>query len=261
MVTAYATVLYALVVEVPPLAFLVPFFLLYATTVNLGTFFLNLQAFVDTVSRGPEGARGVALTFDDGPHPIHTREVLDVLDAHGARATFFVIGDKAAAHPDVVREIAARGHWVATHTMHHDRFLNLREERSIERDIEASRDLIESLTGQRPSLFRPPVGFTSPRVRVAVRRLGLTVVGWTLRAYDGLAVTTAAAIVRRIVPRLGDGAIVLLHDAAEVGDRRPPTLDALPAILEAMKERRLEAVSISSWTASPVGSLVHESAA
>ena len=247
MVLAYATLGYSLLIGLPPLGFLVPFVIVYVGLINLGTYFLNLQVFVDVISRGPKGARGVALTFDDGPHPTHTREVLDLLDEAGAKATFFVVGEKAARYPEVIREIARRGHELAGHSYTHDRFLNMRAERRIECEIADTARVIEELTGQRTRFFRPPVGFTSPRTTVGVRALATNVVGWTARAYDGLSFTTAAHIVERITPRLADGAIVLLHDSPERGDRRPASVEALRGLLEAMRTRSLTAVSLSAW--------------
>lgn len=244
---AYSTVVYSLWKGPPPLAFLVPFAVVYVALINLGTYFLNLGVFLDVVSRGPRGVKGVALTFDDGPHPVHTRRVLDILDEHGAKATFFVIGEKAARHPDVIREIAARGHDLAIHSFTHDRFLNMRHESRIEREIADTARIIEELTGQKTRFFRPPVGFTSPRTTMAVRALGVDVVGWTARAYDGLGMTTGARIVERIAPSLEDGSIVLLHDAPERGEQMPASVDALPGLLAAMRERGLAGVALGAW--------------
>jgi peptidoglycan/xylan/chitin deacetylase (PgdA/CDA1 family) len=215
--------------------------------INLGTYFPNLQVFLDVVSRGPRGAGGVALTFDDGPHPVHTREVLDLLDAHGAKATFFIVGEKAERHPDVVREIGARGHDLAVHGNTHDRFLNMRNERRIADDVTRTVAIIERLTGQRTVLFRPPLGFTSPRTMVVVRELAMNVVGYSARAYDGLDVTNAERIVARVAPKLADGTIVLMHDAAENGDRKPSSIAALPGILAEMKRRGLAGVGLTGW--------------
>lgn len=247
VVTAYATVVYALAFGTPPLSFLIPFALVYAALINLGTYFLNLGVFLDVISRGPRGARGVALTFDDGPHPVHTRRVLDLLDEFGAKATFFVIGEKAAAHPDVIRTIAERGHDLGVHSYTHDRFLNMRNERRIARELADTARVLEASTGRRTSLFRPPVGFTSPRTTIAVRELAMDVIGWTARAYDGLGMTTPARIVERVAPALADGAIVLLHDAAERGDAQPASVDALRGLLEAMRARNLAGVGLSAW--------------
>lgn len=248
VVLAYGTVGYSIVAgSPPPLGFLVPFAVVYAALINLGTYFLNLQVFLDVISRGPRGARGVALTFDDGPHPVHTRAVLDLLDEFGAKATFFVVGEKAAAHPDVLREIAARGHDLGSHSYTHDRLLNMRHERRIVREIEDTARVIEEHTGQETRLFRPPVGFTSPRTTIAVRRLGMNVIGWTERAYDGLGLTTPARIVERLAPGLHDGAIVLLHDSPERGDAQPASVGALRGLLEILRDRGLRAVALGAW--------------
>lgn len=247
VIATLAIAAYSLVVGLPPLWLLISFFLLFATVINLATYFLNLQAFLDVWTRGPRHCRGVALTFDDGPHPTHTREVLGILRRHGAKATFFVIGKKAEANPALLREMAADGHDIGVHTYSHDRLLNMRPESQIEEEIEKTAELIERLTGRRPTLFRPPVGFTSPRITLVVRWLGINVVGWTLRAFDGMQSLDSKLIVSRIAPRLTHGSIVLLHDAFENRDTRPSSIDALEAILATMKERELEAVTVSSW--------------
>lgn len=216
-----------------------------ATIVTLGTFFPNLAVFVDVVTRGADGARGAALTFDDGPHPVHTRSVLDALDRAGAKGTFFVIGNKVEAHPDVVAEIVRRGHEVGIHSWDHDRLLNMRRETNIVRDLAKTQDAIERATGIRPKLFRPPVGLTSPRTGVAVKQLGLTMVGWSARAFDGAGRPSVERVIGRIAPALGHGAIVLLHDAPERGDAAPTSLAALPELLALMEKRGLDGVTVS----------------
>src|SRR5439155_2288811 len=97
----------------------------YVALILWGVFALRLCMFADAVTRGPKEARGVALTFDDGPDPETTRGVLDALDQAGAKGTFFVIARKAEAHPDVVRDILRRGHAVGLHSYAHDRLFAL----------------------------------------------------------------------------------------------------------------------------------------
>ena len=224
----------------------------YAALIGCGVAFLRLGMFVDVVWRGPRDARGVALTFDDGPSPEHTPRVLDLLDEAGVKATFFVIGKKAAAHPDLVRDIAARGHAVGIHSFFHDRFLTLRSPQTVEDDLTAAIAAVEGITGVRPTLFRPPVGLTSPRISRALEVFDLVVVGWSVRGLDGLAGARPERVAERVVPRLRDGAIVLLHDAAERDDFSPASVSALPRILSAMRNRDLEGVSLDAWIAAPV---------
>ena len=215
------------------------------TVVTLGSVFLNLALFVPVMARGDANARSIALTFDDGPHPVHTRKVMELLEAGNARGTFFVIGEKAAQFPELVCEMARRGHEIALHSYSHDRLLNMRHESRIRADLERTQCVIAQVLEKRPILFRPPVGLTSPRTQVAVAQLGLRVVGWTARAYDGAARPDAATILRRIEPKLLPGAIVLLHDAAERGDEPPTSLEALPQLLAAVASRGLSCLTVS----------------
>ncbi len=219
----------------------------YLALTCLGVFFLRLRMYVDAVVRGPRGARGVALTFDDGPHPVHTRRVLDALDATGVKGTFFVIGKKAEEHPELVREILARGHEVGLHSYAHDRLMSLRGGSRVRADLERGIEVLERITGSRPRIFRPPVGHTNPIIARVISELDLQVVGWSVGARDGLAGTTARDVLARVMPRARDGAIVLLHDAAELGEREPAGVAALPALLERLAAERLDVVPLQDF--------------
>jgi peptidoglycan-N-acetylglucosamine deacetylase len=220
---------------------------LYLTLLLCGVFFLRLGVFVDAVCRGPADARGVALTFDDGPSPEHTPKVLDLLDKAGVKATFFVIGRKAEAHPELVRAIVAAGHAIGSHSYSHHRLFSLLSAAAVEEDMARSIAVIEKITGQKPALFRPPIGHTNPRIARAVDKLGLSVVGWSVRALDGLASAQPEHVARRVVRGLKDGAIVLLHDAAERGDHTPASLAALPRILSSMRDQKLPGVTVEAF--------------
>lgn len=243
---AYGVLGAVLLDHAPPIWFVAALLVTLSVVVHAGIFFLNLAVFLDVVSHGEPGARAVSLTFDDGPHPVHTGRVLDALDEAGAKGTFFVIGAKAEAYPDVIADIVRRGHEVGLHSYAHDHLLFLRNEAKIVEDLRRTQDAIEQAAGVRPKLFRPPVGFSSPRTRVAVRDLGLCVVGWSARAFDGAGRPTPAQVVSRIEPTLRDGAIVLLHDAPERGDDAPTSLAALPELIRLLRARGLEAVTVSS---------------
>ena len=220
----------------------------YAGLITWGVLNPSLEMFADVLWRGPEGARGVALTFDDGPHPRFTRTVLDALEAAGARATFFVIGEKGERHPELLRELVARGHLVGVHGARHDRLLSLRSSARVRADLTRAVEFLAATTGERPRLYRPAVGQTNPRIARIAGELGLTIVGWSVRGRDGIR-TNARRVVERVVPRLRDGAIVLLHDAAERDDHDPAAGAALPRILAAMRERGLEPVRLDAWMA------------
>ncbi|WP_437675285.1 polysaccharide deacetylase family protein [Sorangium sp. So ce131] len=244
---AIALVARSLLVAPVPLAVAGAAIVGYVALLLCGVFFLGLGMFVDVVKRGPPGARGVALTFDDGPSPEHTPRVLDLLDEAGVKATFFVIGRKAEAHPELVREIAARGHAIGLHSHAHDRLFSLRSSRYVARDLARGADVLERLTGARPALFRPPIGHTTPRIARVVEALDLDVIGWSARGFDGLPGAQPEAVAARVIPGLRDGAIVLLHDAAERDDHTPAGVLALPRILAAMSERNLAGVRVDAW--------------
>jgi peptidoglycan/xylan/chitin deacetylase (PgdA/CDA1 family) len=223
----------------------------YAGLIVWGVLHPSVEMFADVMWHGPDGARGVALTFDDGPHPRFTRQVLDALEAAGARATFFVIGEKGERHPELIRELVARGHLVGVHGTRHDRLLSLRSLARVRADITRAVEFLAATTGERPRLYRPAVGQTNPRIARVARELGLTIVGWSVRGRDGVR-ADAGRVVRRVVPRLRDGAIVLLHDAAERDNHEPAVSAALPQILAAMRERGLEPVRLDAWSAEGV---------
>lgn len=198
----------------------------------------------EALARGKAGARRVALTFDDGPHPVTTRAVLELLRAHEARATFFVLGHKVEAHPDVVREIHAAGHTLGIHGFQHDRLFSFRSPSYTEQQVERTRQAIARACGVTPSLFRPPVGFASYRTFRGAERAAARVVAWSVRSLDGLRTADPARVAKRVIERLEDGAIVLLHDSAEHDDFTPASIAALPQILQALRERGLRTVGV-----------------
>lgn len=191
-------------------------------------------------------ARGeVAVTLDDGPDPEVTPEVLDALDAHGARATFFWIGSRVAAHPELARAAHARGHRVENHTHRHPHAFGFYTPRAMERELRGAQDAIAAATGRRPLFFRAPVGIRNPGLDGVLRRLGLRLVSWTRRGYDGVG-SDPGRIAARLVRGLAAGDLLVLHDGSSVGrkDRRATVVTALTRVLHAVKERGLRPVTL-----------------
>jgi peptidoglycan/xylan/chitin deacetylase (PgdA/CDA1 family) len=244
---------YAVLARPPPLSWAAAALAGYVGLVLGGVLVLRWRVFVDAVVLAPAGARGVALTFDDGPHPRWTPRILELLAERGAHATFFLMGRKAEQYPDVVRAILDRGHGVGLHAYEHDRLFALRRERRVRSDLERGIAALERITGKRPAMFRPPIGHTNPVIARVVDSLDLVVVGWTISGRDGLARARPEAVAARVRRGLRDGTIVLLHDAPEHGDREPAAVSALPAILDAISAERLDIVPVSQWIESPHG--------
>ena len=199
-----------------------------------GAYAPGAHAFTLTaIRRGPRGARRVALTFDDGPDPVHTPKVLDLLGAAGARGTFFVVGERAAGAPDLVREMAARGHEVENHTWSHGN-LWLRGPGATEREIVRTHEVVHDLTGRPPRFFRPPWGMVNLAVFPTLRRLGTPCVLWSLQP-EGLRPVAPHEMASRVLGGIGPGAIVDLHDAEGVPGAPGRLLDALPPMLEGLR--------------------------
>jgi peptidoglycan-N-acetylglucosamine deacetylase len=216
----------------------------YVGYCTAGVLVPQLEMYGDALWRGTPGRRHVALTFDDGPHPDGTRRVLQMLDRTGHKATFFVVGRKAAAHSDVILEIHDRGHAIGLHGYGHHRLYSLKDPKFVQDDIRKSQDVIESICGFRPVLFRPPLGYMTPRTVVGAKRAGVELIAWSVRSIDGLGASDPARVARRVERGLRDGAIVALHDAAEHDDFEPASIAALPHILQALESRGLSSVRV-----------------
>lgn len=182
----------------------------------------------------------VALTFDDGPDHLSTPHFLRLLDRRGIHATFFLLGSMAVRSPGLVKEMAAAGHEIALHGWEH-RPLLLRGPRATHDDLARTLDLVSDITGQAPTLFRPPYGVMTGGAHLACRRLGLTPVLWTAWGEDWRARATPATVHHTVTRDLRGGGTVLLHDSdctSATGSWRS-TLGALPRILDSCRERGL----------------------
>ncbi|MFB8171738.1 polysaccharide deacetylase family protein [Kitasatospora purpeofusca] len=170
--------------------------------------------------------RVVALTIDDGPDPRHTPTVLSLLEQHGIRATFFLIGENAVEHPDLVREIAARGHHIANHTWTHPDLRHLSEVK-VREELERTSELLHRTTGKAPTWFRAPGGDWSPASLKVSAELGMRPMAWSVDPRDWARPGTVV-ITDRILKDVRPGAIVLNHDG---GGDRSQTVAALKAYL------------------------------
>ena len=199
-------------------------FMFYASY-NVGS-----GVYVKAVCRIPTDQKQVALTFDDGIDRVQTPLVLDVLQRHHIKATFFLVGERAQAHPDIVRRMVAEGHTIGIHTWQHRNTFPLGSTATITADLQRTRSVLEQLGGQPVTCFRPPFGVTNPPIGKAACRLGLTTVGWSIRSHDTNPKRPRTDIVKRIERRLHPGAIILLHD------NRPNSEELLEKILVMLKQ-------------------------
>ncbi|MGB0129594.1 MAG: polysaccharide deacetylase family protein [Rhodocyclaceae bacterium] len=189
----------------------------------------------------------VALTLDDGPDPEVTPRVLDLLDSAGAKASFFCIGARAAAHPELAREIVARGHEVENHSQNHAKLFAAHGWRRMEREVAEGQATLAGITGRVPRFFRPTAGLRSPLLEPILCRHDLALATWTRRAFDTRC-TDAALIHRRITARVVAGDILLLHDgnSPRGSAGKPVILEALPLILDTLRSHGLRCVTLES---------------
>ena len=187
----------------------------------------------------PAGARA-ALTFDDGPDPEGTPEVLDALDAVGVRATFFVVGEQLQRSPRLGGELLRRGHEVALHCFDHRRQSEMFRGQ-VRDDIARGLGAVEAATGRRPRFFRPPYGVLTEAGAAACADLALEPVAWSAWGLDWEPIP-AARIAELVARDIAPGAIVLLHDSARYAARESvsATTEAIPAIAAAAAEAGVE---------------------
>lgn len=184
----------------------------------------------------------IAMTFDDGPHPVHTPKLLDMLKERNIKATFYVVGQLVNEYPDIVRRMAAEGHEVANHTWSHPYLTKLGAD-SVKSQIQKSSDAIEKLTGRRPTNMRPPYGATNSRLNKRMNEeFGLKVIMWSVDPMDWR-YRNAARVTNEILTKTQPGGIVLAHDI------HASTVAAMPATLDGLAKKGFQFVTVSELIA------------
>ena len=187
----------------------------------------------------------VAITIDDGPDPEVTPRVLDLLDEHDARATFFCIGERVERHPALARAIVARQHEIGNHTYRHLRRFSLLGPRGVAQEIARAQEAIGAATGEVARFFRAPAGLRNPFLEPALRRANLQLVSWTRRGFDTVN-RSAGRVLDSLTRDLQGGDILLLHDghAARTPNGAPVILEVLPGLLRALATARLAPITL-----------------
>jgi len=206
-------------------------FLLTASFMTGWGIFMRSQCRIKTSSKE------VVLTFDDGPHPEYTSELLDILKSKKIKATFFVIGENAERYPEIIKRIVAEGHTLGIHSFYHKPSFTIFSRQAVIDDLTRCKNIIEEISGTKINLFRPPYGVTNPNIAAAVKFLELKSVGWSIRSFD----TTGKPekrILKKVGKSLSPGAIILLHD------RLPICTSLVGNLLHLLDERGYKVVSL-----------------
>lgn len=195
---------------------------------------INSRVYVRAFCRLKDSAEKVVyLTFDDGPDPVNTPKVLDVLKQHNATATFFMIGKKLPGQESLALRVIAEGHRIGNHTSTHTGTFPLLGTKKMLVDMGACSSMLESVTATKVYLFRPPFGVTNPTIGTCVKKLGYSVVGWNIRTFDTKN-PDPEYVIFRIKKKLVPGSVILLHD------RLPESSEILERVLSFLESEGYE---------------------
>ncbi len=214
--------------------------LVFFVLMGCGVAIPQMRFFGPYICRGNSNQRQVALTFDDGPDPRSTLQLLQVLREHEVEVAFFAIGKKVEAEPRLANEILRGGHLLENHSFQHSNFTNFYPASRLLKELSRAQQSIEKLTGTTPHFFRPPIGLSNPNTFRVAAALNLKVIGWDIRSLD-TQITDPEKVVRRIERALRPGAIILLHDGNIPAERLVTTVKLL---LARLREHRYEVVRL-----------------
>jgi peptidoglycan-N-acetylglucosamine deacetylase len=211
----------------------------------LGPNWTHLPPLAAVAAPGAPARAAVAITIDDGPDPEVTARVLDMLDEHHARATFFCIGERVDRHPALARAIVARQHEIGNHTYHHLMRFSLLGPRGMAEEIARAQEAISAATGEVARFFRAPAGLRNPFLEPALTRANLQLVSWTRRGFDTVN-GSAERVLDRLTRHLHGGDILLLHDghAARTPSGSPVILEVLPQLLQRLAAAQLAPITL-----------------
>ncbi len=208
--------------------------------VGLGVAFPQMSFFGPFICRGQNARRQIALTFDDGPDGRSTPALLDLLRHEAVPAAFFCIGKRVAAERELTARISREGHLLGNHTFNHSNLTNFFGPGRLRSELQTTQAAVAAATSTAPDCFRPPMGLSNPFTFYVAKKLGLRVVGWTIRSLD-TRITEPERVVQRVVARLAPGAIILLHDGNIPAERLVRTVKSL---LAKLREQGYEVVRL-----------------
>ncbi len=199
-------------------------------------YYLLSKIFTSILWFKPDATNEIFLTFDDGPHPIYTLQILDILKFYQARATFFIIGQNANKYPQIVKNIYEKGHSIGLHSYSHPRFIG-KSCQFILSEILKTQETIQKIINKQVTLFRPPYGYFTPQMLRICEQQQLKVVLWTTMSYDFQIKYSNERIIQKIIKFSKPGSIHVFHDGHKNSRR---TVDILPQIIQFYTSRSLK---------------------
>ena len=211
--------------------------LVYVAVLFCGSYFIQWGFFLKSVCSVKTKENLIALSFDDGPEPVKTQYLLDILKANQTEATFFCIGEKVIGNEELLHRMVREGHIIGNHSFSHHPLFDLFSVRKMLSEIIAMSQSVKNVTGFFPRFFRPPYGVTNPNLKKALVKSGVVSVGWSLRSYDTV-IRNEDRLLSKILDSLKPGAILLLHDTSDT------MLAILPRLLAGIQKAGFKTVRL-----------------
>lgn len=205
----------------------------------LGSFSLSWNFYMEAfTSKKDLKNKNIAITFDDGPNPKFTLEVVNKLKQYNAKATFFCIGQNIEKYPEILKTIAEHGHEIGNHSFSHNVMIDFNSIENWLEEIKQTDNSIQKVIGKKTALFRPPFGVTTPKLAKALIVTGHHVIGWNIRSYDTI-IKNPERIVKNITKQIQPGAVILLHD------KQSNVLVVLEHLLQFLQKQNYQSVTIN----------------
>jgi peptidoglycan/xylan/chitin deacetylase (PgdA/CDA1 family) len=220
-----------------PTYFYLSLIFVYSLILLWGTITLSFQFFGPAKCRGDWNSNFVAITFDDGPEPQATQQILEILKSSNATATFFCIGKNVRDNPEIIRQINESGHLIGNHSFYHGSLFDLQPRWKMKSEIQNTNAVIAEATGKQPRFFRPPYGVINPMLASAIKKTRMINVGWSVRSFDTV-IKDKNKLLERVTKKLKGGDIILFHD------RCKQTIEILPELLAFITKSGLKVESL-----------------
>ncbi len=222
--------------EIPVYFFLI-LFAAYLALLFYGSYNMRANFYFKTVSFANTSKKQIAISFDDGPVPQYTPDILKVLKEQNVPAAFFCIGKRVVENELLLKQVYDEGHLIGNHSYSHDMWFDLFSAQKMYTDLRMMNNAVQKIIGVQPSLFRPPYGVTNPNLKKAVKGNHFVAIGWSIRSLDTV-IKDERKLLAKVTGSLKPGAVILFHDTSKA------MLGILPAFIQEAKQKGYEIVRL-----------------